>query len=80
MWESVKPGHFVLASGPPHVETWIKTTLKEIRVNESIPDEQFEIDALGLAQEGAGVIVTRITVDRRMTDWAYREGKLVPRE
>lgn len=54
--------------------------MKEIRVNESIPDEQFEIDALGLAQEGAGVIVTRITVDRRMRDWVYREGKLVPRE
>jgi hypothetical protein len=65
---------------PPRGEIRIKTTLKEIRVNEPIPDEQFEIDALGLAQEGSGVIVTRITVDRRMTYWVYREGKLVPRE
>lgn len=65
---------------PPRGETRIKSTLKEIRVNEPIPDEQFEIEALGLAQEGSGVIVTRITVDRRMTDWVYREGKLVPRE
>lgn len=65
---------------PPLGETLIKTTLKEIQINEPIPDEQFEIDAMGLAQEGSGVIVTRITVDRRMTDWVYREGKLVPRE
>ncbi len=65
---------------PPRVEIWSKIALKEIRVNEPLPDEQFEIEALGLAQEGSRVTVTRITADRRMTAWVYREGKLVPRE
>jgi hypothetical protein len=78
--EETQPAGGKRLGDPPRGEIRIKTTLKEIRVNESIPDEQFEIDALGLAQEGADVIVTRITVDRRMTNWVYREGKLVPKE
>ncbi len=65
---------------PPKVETWSKVALKDIRVNEPIPDEQFEVEALGLPDDKPDITVLRITVEDRKIPYVYREGKLVPRQ
>jgi len=63
---------------PPKVETWSKVALKDIRVNEPIPDAQFDIEALGLLKDKPDVRVLRITVDDQKIPYVYRDGKLVP--
>jgi hypothetical protein len=64
---------------PPRVATWSKIALKDVRVNEPLPDEQFEIEALGL-RNVTDITVMRITVDGRTIPYVYREGTLASKE
>jgi len=65
--------------GTPIVEGWNRATIKDIKVDEPIPDEQFDIEALGLNKNDPNVIVWRTTLDGTMIRYVYRDGKLVPR-
>ena len=64
----------------PNVETWSTITLTDVRVNEPIPDEQFDIEALRLQKDRPDITVLRTTVDGREISHVYHEGKLVPRD
>jgi len=63
---------------PPKIETWSKVLLKDVRVNEPIPDEQFEIEALELPKDKPDVTVLRVTMDGQTIAYVYRDGELVP--
>jgi hypothetical protein len=65
---------------PPKVEKWSRIALKDVRINEPIPDEQFDIKALGLQKNNPDITVLRATVHGQTIPYVYRDGKLVPRE
>ena len=65
---------------PPKVKSWSKVALTDVRVNDPIPDEQFEIEALGLFKGQPDITVLRTTVDGRDIPYVYREENLVPRD
>lgn len=62
----------------PAVTGWTKITVKDLKLNEPIPDEQFEIDALRLKEDKPDIIVGWRTLDGVTTSYVYRDGKLVP--
>lgn len=65
---------------PPAVEGWTKVALKDLKLNEPIPDTQFEIDTLRLAEVKPDVIVNWTTLDGQTRPHAYRDGQLVLHE
>ena len=64
---------------PPMVRNWVKSEIKDIKIDEPIPDEQFEIEAMGLLKDQPDVTVLRTTVEGRTMPCVYRDGRLVPR-
>lgn len=65
---------------PPTVKTWSRVTLKDVRINEPIPDDQFGIEALGLQRDEPDITILRITVKGETIRYVYRDGKLAPEE
>jgi hypothetical protein len=64
---------------PPVVESWVKSRIKDIKINEPLPDEQFAFDALGLKRDKPDIRVLRTGLDGVTTEYVYRGGQLVPR-
>lgn len=54
--------------------------LKNVVVNEGIPDEQFEFDALNLQKDMPDVIVLRFGLDGSRVPYVYYGGRLVPQK
>ncbi|MBM4027370.1 MAG: hypothetical protein FJ280_18485 [Planctomycetes bacterium] len=79
-WEEVNYAEPQQAQEPPAVRNRVKATLKDIKLNEPIADEQFEIEALGLDKDDRNVTVLWTTVEGKTLPYVYREGSLVPRE
>jgi len=77
-YEETEYGETEEGAETPVVEGWRKTALSNIRVNEPLPDEQFEFEALGLSRDAPDVKVLRIRLDGRMTPYVYRGEGLVP--
>lgn len=64
----------------PSVEGWTKVVVKDLKLNEPIPKEQFEIEALRLADDKPDIIVNWTTLDGQTRPYVYRDGQLVPHE
>ena len=59
---------------------WRENTLKDVKVNQEFPKEQFEIDALNLKEDQPNIIVLRTGLDGKDTPYVYHNGKLLPLE
>jgi hypothetical protein len=57
----------------------LKAVLRDVRVNEPMSDEQFEISALGLQQDRPDIIVLRTGLDGERTPYVYQEEGLIPK-
>lgn len=64
----------------PVVESWVKSKIRDIKINEPLPDEQFDLEALGLKKDKPDIKVMRTALNGRVTPYVYRDGKLVPRD
>jgi len=59
---------------------WKEITLKDMKVNQEFPKEQFEIDALNLKEDQPDIIVLRTGLDGKKVPYIYHNGKLLPQE
>ena len=74
-YEETKEG-----TGTPTVIGWIKSKIKDIKINEPLPDGQFDISALGLLKDKPDIRVLRTGLDGVTTEYVYRAKQLVPKE
>lgn len=63
----------------PNVVSWVKSTLKDIKINEPLPDEQFNIEALGFDEAKREIRIVETGLEGEMILYTYRDGKLVRR-
>ncbi len=63
----------------PTIESWRKHTIKDIKINEPLPDEQFDFEALGLRKDKPDILVMRTALNGEITHYVYREEGLVPK-
>ena len=61
------------------VTTRRRSTLKDVKLNPDLPDEQFQVDALRLRQDMPGVTVAHTSLDGKTVPYVYHEGTLIPK-
>jgi len=68
-------------ASPAHtVTSWRKAKLKDVKVNEAMAEEQFEIGSLRLREDKADIVVLRTGLDGTTVPYVYSGKGLVPQQ
>ncbi len=76
-YEETRFSELKAGESTPSVRSWVKSEIRDIKINEPLPDEQFQFDALGLRKDKPDIVVVRTGLDGEKNMYTYQNGQLV---